>query len=263
MFIDVHCHLTDENYAGENALSRVIERAREEGVLRFITSGYDLPSSKRCKQIAKTWDGVFFCAGFQPEELDGVGEEELSKLKELLRNEKCVAVGEIGLDYHFEDNPPREKQKAFFRAQIEMANEAGLPFVVHSRDACQDTLDVLEEAYAEGKLTHGFLMHCYSYSAECVQRFETLGGYFSFGGTATFKNAKKVKESVAKVRADRILSETDCPYLTPEPLRGRFPNEPKHITHTVKNLALLRGEDEEILKKRIWENAERLFFKMR
>ena len=144
---------------------------------------------------------------------------------------------------------------------MKIADETGLPVVIHSRDAAADTLEILREN--KSLLKRGGLMHCYSYSSEMVREFSALGMYFSFGGTSTFKNAKKVHESAKAVASDRILTETDSPYLTPEPFRGVFPNEPKNVKHTLANLALLREEKEEELERQILENAERLFFRLK
>lgn len=260
MFIDVHCHLTGKEYDAVGGVEAVLERARAEEVGAFICSGFDLPSSFRAAELSEKYEDVYFCAGYQPEELKKYREGDLEKIGELLKHRKCVAVGEIGLDYHFPDNPDRALQKELFLRQLELADCAGLPVVVHSRDAAAETAALLKANV--GLLKKGGLMHCYSYSAEMVAEFSALGFYFSFGGVSTFKNAKKVHESVRQIPADRILSETDCPYLTPAPFRGVFPNEPKNVRHVVENLALLRGEQEEELKKRISENAKRLFFRL-
>lgn len=261
MFIDVHCHLTDEKFASVGGTEEVLRRAREAGVRGFVCAGFDLASSYAAAELAEREDDVYFCAGFQPEELSGFRDGDLEKLSELLKLPECVAVGEIGLDYHFPDNPGKELQKELFAAQLALAAEAELPVVVHSRDACADTLEILRSN--RSLLKRGGLMHCYSYSAESVRDFAELGFYFSFGGTSTFRNAKKVKESAALVPADRILTETDCPYLSPEPFRGVFPNEPKNVVYVLKNLAVLRREEEEVLKARIVANAKRLFFKIK
>ncbi len=261
MYIDAHCHLTGDEFEENGGVDGVIRRAKAEGVARMICSGYDLQSSYIAKELSEKYPEIYFCAGFHPSELDRFEEGDMERLLALCAHEKCVAVGEIGLDYHFEDNPPKEKQRAFFIRQMEIAHTAGLPVVLHSRDAAQETLQILEEN--RGLLTRGGLMHCYSYSPEMTKDFLELGLYFSFGGPSTFKNAKKVQESVQRIPAHRILSETDCPYLTPTPLRGVFPNEPKNVRYVVENMARLREENEEALKKRLWQNAEELFFKLK
>ena len=261
MFIDVHCHLTGEEYDAVGGIESVLQRAKEVGVCRMICSGFDLPSSKQAKTLAERYDAVYFCAGFHPSELDGVQEQDWDELRALCEHEKCVAVGEIGLDYHYENNPAKENQKAFFIRQLALADELDLPVVLHSRDSAQDTLEVLRENRA--LLRRGGLMHCYSYSPEMTADFMELGLSFSFGGASTFKNGKKAKECVRLIPADRILSETDCPYLTPEPLRGTFPNEPKNVKYVVENFGTIRNEKMEALEKQLFENAKRLFPKLK
>ncbi len=260
MFIDAHCHITGDEFASVGGVAGVLARARENGVERIVCSGFDLPSSIRAKEIAKAYEEVYFCAGFHPSELHKYSEGNLEEIAALCKHEKCVALGEIGLDYHFEDNPPKETQRALFIRQLRLADELGLPVVLHSRDSAQETLEILEEQRA--LLRRGGLMHCYSYSAEMAERFLALGLHFSFGGPATFKNARKVWESVQRVPAERLLSETDCPYLTPVPFRGEFPNEPKNVVYVVEKLAQLKDCDEEELKAQIAANAKRLFYKM-
>ena len=260
MYIDVHCHLTGGEYEEIGGIEGVLARAKENGVGLVICSGFDLTSSVIAKELSEKYDEVYFCAGFHPSELEKYNEGDLEEIKKLCRHEKCVAVGEIGLDYHFEDNPPPERQRELFIRQLVLADELGLPVVLHSRDAAQETLELLQ--VHKGLLKKGGLMHCYSYSPEMTRDFLELGLSFSFGGPSTFKNAKKVQESVQRIPATRILSETDCPYLTPVPYRGVFPNEPKNVKHIVQNMAVLRNENEEELKKQILQNAKELFFKL-
>ncbi|MBE5747352.1 MAG: TatD family deoxyribonuclease [Clostridiales bacterium] len=261
MYIDIHCHLTGGEYEEIGGVDGVIARARENGVGRIVCSGFDLQSSYVAAEIATRYDDVYFTAGFHPSELDKYRDGDLEKLRALCGNEKCIAVGEIGLDYHFEDNPAPETQRDLFIRQMELADEVGLPVVLHSRDAAQETLQLLQEH--KGLLKKGGLMHCYSYSAEMLTDFLALGLYFSFGGPSTFKNAKKVQECVQRVPCGRILSETDCPYLTPVPFRGTFPNEPKNVKYIVENMAMLRGENEKELNKQILDNARTLFFRLK
>ena len=179
--------------------------------------------------------------------MDKYNEGDLEKLAALCGHEKCVAVGEIGLDYHFEDNPSPETQRELFLRQLILADELGLPVVLHSRDAAQETLELLQAN--KHLLKKGGLMHCYSYSAEMTKDFLEL--------------AKKVVESVQRIPAHRILTETDCPYLTPVPFRGVFPNEPKNVKHVADNMASLRNENIEELKKQVLQNAKQLFFKLK
>lgn len=261
MFIDVHCHLTGGEYDAVGGVEEVLKRAEEEGVERAICSGFDIPSSLQAKTLAERYEKVYFCAGFHPSELSKYKDGDLEILRSLCRHEKCVALGEIGLDYHFEDNPPKETQRSLFIRQLLLADEENLPVVLHSRDAAQDTLDILTEH--KELLKQGGLMHCYSYSAEMMERFLELGLYFSFGGPSTFKNARKVQECVERIPAHRLLSETDCPYLTPVPYRGVFPNEPKNVALVTRNMAALRNEETEALANVIFENSKRLFVKLK
>ncbi len=260
-YIDVHCHLTGDEFEKIGGVQAVLARARENGVDRIICSGFDLVSSKIARDISERYDGVYFCAGFHPSELDKLAEGDFAEIEKLCAHEKCVALGEIGLDYHFEDNPSPEVQRAAFVAQLQIADKVGLPVVLHSRDAAQETLELLKAH--KGLLKKGGLMHCYSYSPEMVEDFASLGLYFSFGGPSTFKNAKKVQECVQRVPATRLLSETDCPYLTPVPHRGEFPNEPKNVKYVVDNMAVLRNENVEELKTQILQNAKTLFFRVK
>lgn len=259
--IDVHCHITGEEFGARGGVQGLLARARENGVTRIVASGFDVASSFLSMRLAETHEEIYFCAGFHPSELHKYKNGDLERLKTLCQSEKCVAVGEIGLDYHFENNPPKEFQKDTFIKQLVLADELSLPVVIHSRDACKDTLEILKEHKA--LLKRGGLMHCYSYSAESVDEFLELGLYFSFGGPCTFKNAKKVWESVRRIPVNRILTETDCPYLTPAPYRGVFPNEPKNIKYIVERIAELREENEKEIEKSVEENARRLFFKLK
>lgn len=261
MYIDVHCHLTGDEFEEVGGVEEVLRRAREKGVCRVICSGFDLASSKIAKELAEAHGDVYFCAGFHPSELKKYNEGDFDEIKALCAHEKCVAVGEIGLDYHFEDNPPKETQREFFLTQLQIADELGLPVVIHSRDAAQETLEFLQ-AHAD-LLKKGGLMHCYSYSPEMLGEFAKLGLHFSFGGPTTFKNAKKAQECVQRIPDKLLLSETDCPYLTPVPYRGVFPNEPKNVQYVVQNFAALRNENEEDLQKQILANARALFFRLK
>ena len=258
--IDVHCHITGEEFGESGGLQGILARAKENGVTRVIASGFDLPSSFLSMRFSEIHEEIYFCAGFHPSELYKYKNGDLERLKVLCGHSKCVAVGEIGLDYHFEDNPPKEFQREMFVKQLRLADELCLPVVIHSRDACLDTLEILKEH--KTLLKRGGLMHCYSYSAESAEEFLKLGLYFSFGGPCTFKNAKKVWESVRRIPAARILTETDCPYLTPAPYRGVFPNEPKNIKYIVERIAQLCEKNEKEIEKSVEENAKRLFSKL-
>lgn len=258
MYTDVHCHLNFTEYGN---VGETISKIRKAGVDLVVTSGFDMESSFESAKIAEENEGVFFSAGWQPQELSKLRDEDLDRLKELCLHKKCVAVGEIGLDYHYPDNPDKAFQKDVLVKELELAKELSLPVVVHSRDCAEDMLRVMRDN--KEKLTAGGVLHCYSHSSEMIADFLDLGFYFSFGGSSTFKGNKKVSRSVKATPSDRILSETDSPYLTPEPLRGVFPNTPANIPLIVRNMAALRGEEEERLAEQIRENTLALFQKVR
>ena len=261
MYIDCHCHLTDEkDFESVGGVEKTVEIAHANGVEKMICSGYDLASSKRAQLLAKKYPFVYFCAGFHPSELAKYNDGDLDEITKLAKDDKCVAIGEIGLDYHFDNNPEKSFQKELFIKQLRLADEIGLPIVIHSRDSAQDTLEILTEH--KDLLKKGGVMHCYSYSPEMAERFLGLDLHFSFGGPCTFKNANKVVESVKSIPAHRILSETDCPYLTPAPFRGEFPNTPKHIPVIVEKLAEIKGMDGAEMQNQIYQNAKNLFFKI-
>ena len=259
MYFDSHAHYDDEAFAEDRA--GILHTLPQKGVCGVINAASNLESANQCIHLAEQYDFIYAAAGIHGLDVETVRPDSMERLAALLSHRKVVAVGEIGLDYHYPDNPARELQKEIFSAQLKLADEAGLPVVVHSRDAAADTLELLKDN-AE-LLKRGGLLHCYSYSAEMLREFAALGFYFSFGGTSTYKGAKKVQESVRRTPADRILTETDSPYLTPEPLRGSFPNEPKNVVRVLENLAVLREEKKEALEKQISQNAKRLFFRLK
>ena len=252
MYLDIHAHFAGEGYA----FPEEWERIWAAGVSRVVLAGDTLAHSAWHAEFCQSHEGAYFTAGVHPSEAEGFGQQTLDELARLCGQEKCIAVGEIGLDYHY-PAPEKSVQRAAFIAQLELAHRLGLPVQIHSRDCFADMIAILTEHRA--LLTGGFLMHCYSHGAQNMEEFLQLGGYFSFGGVACFKNAKNVWESVRACPADRILSETDSPYLSP--FRGDK-NSPANIPVIVRRLAELRGEDEENLQNTIWENAGRLFPKI-
>ncbi len=256
MYIDTHAHLNYENkYGDERAL---MENIRDAGVDEVIAVGWDLASSRLAKAVATRYEGVYFAAGIHPSDTAKAAESDYDGVEALLSDEKAVAVGEIGLDYHY-DGTDEAAQKAAFVRQMEIAHAHGLPFVIHSRDAAEDTLSLLKQN--RGKLLYGAVMHCFSGSAETAKELLKLGLYISFAGPVTFKNAKKLTETAKIVPSDRILAETDCPYLAPEPYRGTL-NTPANVALVTKKLAELRGESVEKTAADIKRNAHALFYKM-
>lgn len=257
MYTDVHAHL---NFSQYGDLERTIEEFKRVGTDTVICSGFDIASSEESAKIAAEHEGIFFSAGWQPQELGRMKDGDMERLKELCLDKKCVAVGEIGLDYHYPDNPDRQTQKKVFVACLELAKELKLPVIIHSRDCAEDMITLLREN--RDKLDCGGAMHCYSHSAQMVKDFLDLGFYLSFGGTSTYSGSKKVLRSVEAAPSDRILSETDSPYLTPEPFRGEFPNTPKNIPFICERLAAIKGVSTEEMAHAIRENARRLFKKL-
>lgn len=250
--IDVHAHFAEEGYTFPDEWNKI----RAAGVTRVILAGDTVEHTKMHRDFCGAHDGAFFTAGVHPSVTGDFGKDTLETLKELCKDDKCVAVGEIGLDYHYEDTD-KEKQREAFEAQLALAYEAGLPVQIHSRDACADTLAILKNC--EKYLKNGVLLHCYSYGKENMDSFLRFGAYFSFGGVACFKNAKKVWESVAACPADKILSETDSPYLSP--FRGEK-NSPANIPVIVERIAQIKGMELAEVDKVIWQNATRLFSKL-
>ncbi|MDE6059428.1 MAG: TatD family hydrolase [Clostridia bacterium] len=251
--IDIHAHFADEGYT----FPEEWEKIKAAGVQKVVLAGDTIEHSKWHRDFCKAHDGAYFCAGIHPETARDLTETEFDELFELCKDEKCVAVGEIGLDYHYPDFN-KKNQRDTFVTQILMAEGAGLPVQIHSRDACADTLAILHEM--KEHLKGGFLLHCYSYGQEVMDEFLSLGAYFSFGGVTCFKNAKKVVEAVAHCPIDRILSETDSPYLSP--VRGEK-NTPANIPVIVEKIAQIKGMEFAEVYEAIRENAARLFPKLK
>lgn len=251
--IDIHAHFADEGYIFPGEW----ERIRAAGVNTVVLAGDTLSHSKQHRDFARTHEGAYFCAGVHPSESAGFGEREAEELRSLCRDEKCVAVGEIGLDYHYPDTDKRGQRKAF-EAQILLADEMALPVQIHSRDCAADMLSILRDMKAH--LSRGFLLHCYSHGREMEDDFLSLGAYFSFGGVTCFKNARRATESVAACPLDRMLSETDSPYLSP--FRGEK-NSPANIPVIVRRLAEIKGVCAEEMTEAIRKNAKRLFPKLK
>ena len=230
MFIDTHCHLYDEYYSD---MDKVIQNAVKNNVKRVIVNGSDMKSNKEVLELIKKYDIVYGALGFHPRELDGISDEELKWLDDNLDNSKIIAVGEIGLDYHY-DETDREKQQYFFRKQLEIAKKHNLPVIVHSRDSIQDTYNILKDSSVKG------VLHCYSGSLEMAREFIKIGYFLGVGGIITFKNAKNIINVINNIGLEYILLETDSPYLAPEPYRGRT-NEPAYIPIIASKIAALKG----------------------
>ena len=252
MFIDTHCHLNDERF--QNPEEQIVHM-RENGVTLAVCAGYDVPSSARARELAERYKEVYFTAGIHPDAQADATAENLEKIRKLCAHEKCVAVGEIGLDYHYTPFD-KEGQKRAFALQVKLAAETGLPFCVHARDCTADMLSFLAEN--QTFLANGFVMHCFSGSAETAAQLVKMGAYISFSGTLTFGNARSLPQAAAIVPTERLLTETDSPYLSPHPYRGTT-NEPARVRLVAEKLAQIKGEEIGRFAQKLRENAKRIF----
>ena len=209
---DTHAHYDDEAFDDDR--ESLVLSLKDRGVVGIVSCGCDIASTVANQNLSHSFDDFYFAAGFHPENLEDFSVEDLEKLEPFFADEKCVAVGEIGLDYHWM-NSTKEKQRELFVAQIELAKAKGLPVIVHDREAHGDTLDILKATKPSG------VLHCFSGSVEMAREVIKLGMFLGFNGVATFKNARKIPEVIREIPLDRIVLETDCPYLAPEPHRGK------------------------------------------
>ncbi len=251
MFVDVHAHVIDEKY--ENPM-KVVEDARFFGVEKIICASSSYETSLKSAEFVRSTEGLFCTVGVHPEDCETYDEVE-EKIEKLAKEKKVVAIGEIGLDYHYE-NIDIEKQKEVFEKQVILANKLSLPIVIHSRDAMADTMEILKRN--KDKLKAGGIFHCYSGSVEEAKEILKLGFSFSFGGVCTFKNARKAVEVLEFLPIENILLETDCPYLAPVPHRGEI-NEPKYIPIIAEKIAEIKGLTLEEVANVTTKNAERVF----
>lgn len=249
---DSHCHLDDEKFDLDRA--EAIARMREAGVTRCTCVGSDLPSSRRCLELAQQYGFIYAAAGVHPHEAKDAPADYLEQLKALLAQPKCVALGEIGLDYYY-DFSPRDIQKQVFSEQLELAWQLDVPVILHIRDAHGDAYDMLR-ARAD-RLPQG-VIHCCSASAELVREYVKMGFYISFAGPITFKKAASVVSASQAVPLERLLIETDSPYLTPVPLRGQR-NEPAYVRYVLEKQAEVHGVSAEELAQITTQNAMRLY----
>lgn len=251
--IDSHVHLDDEAFNEDR--EDIIKSLGENGIELVINNSSDLPSSERSVELANKYENIYAAIGVHPHEARTYDGEVEKRLIELSRDKKVLAIGEIGLDYYY-DNSPRNVQKEVFKRQIELAAKLKKNIVIHSRDAAKDTFDILKEAHEKYDFTA--LIHCFSQSVAMMREYLKMGDYIALGGAVTFKNAKTPKEVAKAVDLDRLLLETDCPYMTPVPYRGKR-NEPKLVKFTCQYIADLRQMDALELEKITGENTKRFF----
>lgn len=252
MLFDTHAHYYDEQFDGDR--NEVIRGAYQEGVQYIVNASSDVASSIECISLARTYDFMYAAVGVHPHNVVDINNNILAAIADFTTYDKVVAIGEIGLDYYY-DHSPREAQKLWFARQIALARNMKLPVIVHDRDAHEDTLQILRD---ENAREVGGVLHCFSGSVEMARDVLNLDFYISVGGAVTFKNTRKLLEVVRYVPEDRLLIETDCPYLTPEPFRGRR-NHSGYLRYVAEKVAEVRGKSFEEVAGFTTRNAKRLF----
>lgn len=248
MYIDTHCHITRDDY---DDIPFLIDKIKESGVNRIIVNGCDMKSNLEVLELVKKYDIVYGALGFHPTELDNFNDEYLLWLDEHIDDEKIVALGEIGLDYHY-DNTDKDKEINVFRKQLEIAKKHNKPVIVHSRDAIKDTYDILSEYGLKGSI------HCFSGSLEMAREFIKMGYLIGVGGVVTYKNAKNIINVIENIDLEYILLETDSPYMTPEPYR-KYKNDSSYIPVIAKKIADLKNVSVDVVGSVTSDSARRLF----
>lgn len=250
-FIDAHAHYDDEMYDEDR--NEIINAQFQNGVLAIVNASSDLKSSKAAFDLAMKYDKIYAVVGVHPHEAEGFKEDDIEVYREMLKNKKIVGVGECGLDYHY-DLSPRDVQKRVFHRMIEFADEEKAPLVIHSRDAVEDTLTMLRS------LRHGekTLIHCFTGAKEVARDYLNLGFFLSIGGAVTFKNARHVVDSVEYAPLDRLLLETDAPYMTPVPFRGKR-NLSIYIENVIRKIAEIKEISPEEVAEVTTKNAKEFY----
>lgn len=252
MLFDTHCHLYDTAYNADRPA--VLERARAAGIGRMLCPATDRQSSEACVELARHYDGIYAAVGIHPQEAGRVQPGDIEAICRMAEQEpSVVAIGEVGLDYHY-DTPARDMQKEIFIEMIGLARDLDLPIDIHDREAHGDTMEILRQY---GKGLRG-VFHCYSGSLEMTTELIRMGFYFGFTGTVVFPNSKRAKQVASRIPMERILIETDSPYLTPPPYRGRR-NEPAYVRYVAEEIARLRGLDVEYVISQTTANGLQVF----
>ncbi len=249
---DTHAHYDD--VAFDEDREELLAGLQESGIARVVNVGASMASCGSTAELTAKYEFIYGAMGIHPNETGELDEDVFKRLKEMCGLKKCVAVGEIGLDYYW-DRPEREVQKVWFARQLNLAAECRLPVIIHSRDAAKDAVDIMEGERAK---EIGGVVHCFSYTKETAKIFLNMGFYIGIGGVLTFKNAKKLKEAVEYIPLDRLVLETDSPYLAPVPNRGQR-NSSLNLPYVAAALAQLKGVSEERLRQAVWENSLRLY----
>ncbi len=250
--VDTHAHLDFPRFDKDR--KEVIKRAIDGGVKIIVNIGSSMTSSRNSVELSRRYNEIYSVVGIHPHNADSFNLNVSKKLKSLSENKKVVAIGEIGLDFHY-DNSPREKQKQAFRAQLRLAKSLDLPVVIHTRDADEETLEILKEENAD-KI--GGIMHCFASDKKMAREILDLGFYIAFGGLITFKNLNNLREVVKEVPINKILVETDAPYLTPDPYRGKR-NEPLYVKYVAEKISEIKGLSKEEIAKKTTQNAKKVY----
>ncbi len=251
MLFDTHAHYDDSQFDADR--EEILSNLKNDKVSYVVTVGTNLETSLKSIELAEKYPEVYAACGFHPEFANSATIDALEQIKKMASHKKVVAIGEAGLDYHWEDNPPPQIQKTAFIKQIALANELDMPLIIHIRDSVQDVVDILREH----PLKNG-IIHCVSVSSEIAEIFIKMGLYISFAGTLTFKNAPKLVKTAEVVPLDKLLIETDSPYLAPVPDRGKR-NMSARVIHTAAKLGEIRGYSLEEMAKITLENAKRIY----
>ena len=249
MLVDTHCHVLSEYYED---IEEVVQRAHDMGVRMILVNGVNGKSNREVLDLVQKYDIVYGALGIQPEEVDDIGEDDFKFIEEHIFDDKILAVGEIGLDYHYDGD--REKQRSVFKKQLEIAKKYQKPVIIHSRDCIQETYNILKSAGVKG------IMHCYSGSVEMALEFCKIGFYLGIGGIVTFKNATKIVDVIKNIPLEYIVLETDAPYLTPEPYRG-MRNEPANVGVILQKICDIKSLDYKEACEVTTGNVLRLFDK--
>ncbi|QED45873.1 TatD family hydrolase [Cytobacillus dafuensis] len=252
MFFDTHAHLNAEQYNDD--VREVIDRALGEGVSRIVVVGFDRPTIEKAMELVEQYDFIYASVGWHPVDAIDMTDADLKWIEELSQHPKVVALGEMGLDYYW-DKSPKDIQKQVFRKQIQLAKKVKLPIIIHNRDATADIVEILKE---EGAEEVGGIMHCFSGSPEIAKECVEMNFYISLGGPVTFKNARKPKEVAEVIPLEKLLIETDCPYLAPHPYRGKR-NEPSYVKLVAEQIAEIKGVTLEEVAEATTSNAKKLF----
>ncbi|MDO5410651.1 MAG: TatD family hydrolase [Lachnospiraceae bacterium] len=252
MIFDTHAHYDDEAFDTDR--EELLASIQEQGVGRIVNVSANLSEIERTLELTRRYPFIYGAAGVHPDDTSELNEENFSQIRDAALQDKMLAIGEIGLDYYW-DKTERKIQQKWFLRQLELAGELDKPVIIHSREAAQDTLDLIKSA---GGADFSMVMHCFSYGKEMAREYLNMGYYLGIGGVVTFKNAKKLKEVVSYMPLDRILLETDAPYLTPVPFRGKR-NSSEKIRYVAEEVARLKEISEAEVLKAAWENACRFY----